>query len=80
MNQTNISIFLEVYTRHLTKAVSDNPSDYTYHPNSSNLVAEKMVKAFLQKSANKDSIAVKRTCKELGISYTYKGIYEFLGV
>jgi hypothetical protein len=34
--------------------------------------------AFAQGSYNKDGLAVKNTCKALGVNYTYKAINEYL--
>ncbi|MGL5422682.1 MAG: hypothetical protein ACRDAJ_06880 [Serratia fonticola] len=42
--------------------------------------AEKMVKAFCEKRANKDGDACKRACKALGIKHTYQAIETYLGV
>jgi thermostable 8-oxoguanine DNA glycosylase len=40
-------------------------------------IALKMIAALERGSYNKDSKAIKRTCKEIGIRYTYRAIREF---
>jgi hypothetical protein len=42
--------------------------------------ANKMRSAFLAGSYNKDGRAIRATCRELGIKYTYKAIAEWLAV
>jgi hypothetical protein len=41
-------------------------------------LANKMTESLLAGSANKDAEGIKRTCKALGISYTYKAIESYL--
>ena len=41
-------------------------------------LALKMTSSLLSATANKEGLGVKRTCKALGISYTYKAIEQFL--
>ena len=77
--QDRINTFQEVYTRNLLKAVEKYPQEYAYPKDEVPLIAAKMVAALLRNSANKDSRAIKWTCKELGIPYTYKGLKEYFG-
>jgi hypothetical protein len=40
-------------------------------------LAEKMTNSLQAGTANKDGDGIKRTCKELGIAYTYKAIAAY---
>lgn len=75
--QEKVNTFQEVYTRNLFRAVEEYPQEYAYSKDAVPLIAAKMVAALLRNSANKDSRAIKWTCKELGIPYTYKGLKEY---
>jgi len=75
----NFEKWVKEYRYQLGKAVMLKPADYPWFPGISvDSVADKMTKAFAQGSYNKDGIAVKNTCKALGVSYTYKAINEYL--
>ena len=41
-------------------------------------LARKMTLGLIEGTANKDGEGIKRTCKTLGIAYTYKAIKQFL--
>jgi hypothetical protein len=81
-----IDTFMAVYERHLTAVISDpknqyseaNPGGYCYGPEAVPGVVSKMRGAFLAGTFNKDGLAIKRACKELGIPYTYAGIKAYL--
>lgn len=47
---------------------------------SPDLLAIWMTNGLLNKRAAIDGEGIKRTCKKLGIKYTKKGVYEYLGV
>lgn len=69
--------FSEVYTKNLEKAVRERPDQYNWPVANVPTVAAKMLAAVDRGSHNKDSLAFKWTCKELGIRHTYKAIEEY---
>jgi hypothetical protein len=75
----NLDKFMEVYTRHLKLAVESHPEEYVYSMDELFVVLARMRNAFAHKSFNKDSRAIKATCKELKIKHTYRDIETFLG-
>jgi hypothetical protein len=72
--------FKDVYLESLMECIQQYPNKYCYGEQEAMSVCDKMFDAFMRHTANKDGMAVKKTCKKLGISYTYKGISEYLGV
>lgn len=75
---SNLKTFREVYERKLIAAIKRNPDRYHYSIDRAPTVARNMTTALLEGTGCKDSAAVKATCRELGIPYTYKGISAFL--
>jgi len=71
--------FFTVYAQQLLAVVSDPANGYMYGPDEVPTVVAKMRDAVLNRSYNKDGLAFKRTCKVLGIPYTYAGINNFVG-
>ncbi|MDD5186513.1 MAG: hypothetical protein PHS84_14760, partial [Paludibacter sp.] len=57
----------------------NNPVEYAYPLSEVPIVVNKMKKAFIQKTFNKDGKAIKATCKALKIGYTYRDIETYLG-
>lgn len=76
--ETKQAQFFRVYEEELNKAVRQYPDDYAFPPSKVPEVVERMKAAFLRQSYNKDGQAIKATCKQLGIKYTYKAINEFI--
>jgi len=74
-----IDDFMVVYVEELTRAVTDYPDSYAYPVGEVPDVAGRMRAAFIKGSYNKDGMAIKRTCKRLGIKHTYRDINGFLG-
>ena len=74
----NLDVFIKVYERQLTNAVRDYPQEYMWPVENVPVVAQKMRVAFSKGSYNKDGRAIKATCKELGIKYTYPAINSYL--
>jgi GGDEF domain-containing protein len=70
--------FRIAYTRHLERAVNLYPDQYGYGKDQVPKVVEKMINALARGSANKDSLAIKATLKELKIKNTKGAISEFL--
>lgn len=82
-------MFASGYRRNLIVAVNESPEQYAVgklgfssNPTEyAETTADKMLTAIMERgigSVNKDSVAFKRTCKELGIKHTYKAIEAFL--
>lgn len=74
----NFQCFMEVYRENLIKAHNESPQDYAWSLADLDLVIERMTRAIEKGSYNKDSVAFKKTCKELGIKHTYKDIDSFI--
>ena len=76
---TNIEKFTTVLTRHYSELFDSDP-DYGYSKGrlTPMALAKIMADGLRTGSANKDGKGIKRTCKELGIKYTYTEIKEFL--
>lgn len=77
---SNQQKFYNTYLEKLQECVNKYPEHYSYDEKQVKFVADKMYSAFIKRSANKDGPAIKMTCKELGIGYTYKAIEEYLGI
>jgi hypothetical protein len=75
----NFNKFISEYSKQLTLAVSNYPNEYCYPVSQVPSIVEKMKVAFIRKSFNKDSRAIKATCKVLKIGYTYRDIETYLG-
>ena len=71
--------FLTEYGKQLTHAVTTQPQEYAYPLSEVPLVIDKMGRAFLRGSFNKDGLALKATCKALKIKHTYRDIKTYLG-
>lgn len=77
---TNQLKFLEVYKKNLRDCIKENPDNYRINESNVEDFGERFIIGFMKFKSSKDGMAVKRTCKELGIGYTYKAIEEYLGV
>lgn len=73
--------FFQTYREQLELAVNAAPEEYLWYTpgnvESINATARLMGLAFERQSFNKDSRAVKATCKALGIRHTYKAIQAY---
>lgn len=78
----NHELFLETYSRALEKLWDHIDYEYCRRTNqyTPETLAVKMFDAILKKQADKDSRAIKLTCKNLGIKHTYQDIYKFLEI
>ncbi len=74
----NFDTFMIVYKKQLKDAVVNYPQEYQFPIESVPDVVEKMGEGFNRGTYNKDGRAIKATCKELGIKYTYTAINEYL--
>jgi len=72
--------FYNTYVAELEREVARKPDAYAWPASMAPLVARRMVYALAVSGGNKDSNAIRRTCKGLGIPYTYRGIREYLNL
>ena len=77
---TGLDRFMVVYERHLREAHAANPAEYRWPIEELPTVLGRMREAIARGSMSKDSPAFKRTCKELGIKYTYTAIREYVAM
>jgi hypothetical protein len=77
-HQTAFANFAMIYTEELARAVKDYPSEYRWPFKDVPVVAAKMLDAVKRGSFNKDSRAIRATCKRLGIKHTYTAIRDYL--
>jgi len=78
VNELNLDNFMQVYARHLPICIQEHPNDYTYGIDHVPHVVARMRQAFAKNSYNLDGAAIRRTCRELKIPYTRKGIAKYL--
>jgi hypothetical protein len=76
--KTNRELFTALYTENLFKCVKLYPDEYCYTNDQVISVARKMETAIVSGCYNKEGRAIKMTCKQLGIKYTYTGINEYI--
>lgn len=69
--------FNSTYKEELRKVVLERPEEYRWPISQLDEVCRRMFSAFETGSFNKDGLAIKRTCKKLGIKYTYRDIESF---
>lgn len=74
----NLSAFVNEYRKQLTQAVTLRPDLYAYSTDLVPLVVDRMASAFEHRTYNHDSLAIKWTCKVLGIRHTRKAIDAFI--
>ncbi len=77
-NHQRLEQFMEAYARNLAAAREEFPADYAWPASEFATVLGRMRGAVERLSFNKDGHAFKRTCKDLGIKYTYSAIKSFL--
>lgn len=76
--QERLNAWMAIYTPLLEQMVLEHQDQYAYGKAQVPTVALRMRDAFASGSYNKDSLAIKKTCKALGIKYTYDGINTYL--
>lgn len=76
--QTNFEKFLNVYSEKLESERRANPDLYSWPLDELPKVIKRMSIGFVTGSFNKESKAIKETCKYFGIKHTYKAIAEFV--
>lgn len=83
MNEQNFVRFKKAYEQGLTEAVRKYPEEYDYPPEQAGIVAEKMFAAILKNHKQVmyiNSRGFKNACSLVGIKYSQKAIFEFLGL
>lgn len=75
---SNPDKFFTEYRKQLEHAILTYPQNYAYPISQLGIVFEKMRIAIDAGSFNKDSQAIKATCKTLGIKHTYSAIHAYL--
>lgn len=78
METFNSKRFRAVYTRKLTEAMEAHPTEYRFPKDQIPKVVDKMVTGLAKGEANKEGFAIRNTCRELGIAYTYTAISAYL--
>lgn len=73
----NKQLFEQTLTEEYKTLYATDPAYSTFTISPEDL-AKRMTHALYRTSGNKDGKGIKRTCKKLGINYTYKAISEFL--
>ena len=73
-----IDQWMEVYEQKLVESHAKHPELYAYPANEIPFTVHRMRGAFKRGSYNKDSHAIKATCKHFGVKHTYKAIKSFL--
>lgn len=66
------------YQKQLLLALEEHPEEYAYDQSNIPTVLIKMRNAFKNGSYNKDSRAIRATCKVFKIKHTYKDIERFI--
>lgn len=70
--------FYRAYLPELLAELERDPLEYAWPKADAPRVARAMVRGLTTGTANKDSNAIRRACRKLGIAYTYKGLKEAL--
>lgn len=78
----NLETFLTLYTEELTRSVREKPGEYSY-PEAEVPTVMGRIRTAIERGntfggVNKDSCAIRRLCKRLGIKHTYKAIDAYL--
>lgn len=74
----NLDLWMNVYAEKLKEAIQQHPELYAYPLAEAEFVIHRMRGAFERGCYNKDSHAIKATCKHFKISHSYKAITRFL--
>lgn len=74
----NLDKWMEVYEQKLVESHAKHPELYAYPANEIPFTVHRMRGAFEKGSYNKDSHAIRATCKHFHIQHTYKAIKSFL--
>lgn len=77
-NNENIAIWTRIYAEELIDAVLKHPEEYTIAMSEVPGVTERMTRALVNGTGNKEGRAIKATCRRLRIAHTYKAIKTYL--
>jgi 3-dehydroquinate dehydratase len=69
--------FAKVYRVELERRVRSHPEVYWYPVEEVPAVVDKMTLAFVAGTYNHDSVAIRATCKKMGIPYSRRGLESF---
>ena len=72
----NVDRWNSVYRAELAKAMESHPDEYMPGIDAE-IVANRMIAAFERGTYNKDSRAIRATCRHFGIKHTYAAINAF---
>jgi len=78
--EIQVQKFCDVYRVELEKAVMEFPQQYTYSVSLVPDVVYRMREAFIAGTYNYGGIAIRRTCKILGIKHTIKAMEQFFNL
>jgi hypothetical protein len=76
--KTNRTLFFATYGEQLALALVSHPAEYAWPAANLPVVLARMTDSFIRGCYNKDSRAIKATCKILDIKHTYSAINSFL--
>lgn len=79
LNLNNRNFFKLLYGANLKRAHGQWPDKYVWPAYELLNVMERMFAAIDKGSFNKDGLAFKWTCKQLGIKHTYQAIFNYFG-
>lgn len=79
MENENQKHFCAILERHYVSLFETPHYAYLATRTTPDALALKITESLIVGTANKDGDGIKRTCKDLGIAYTYKAIRAYLG-
>lgn len=77
INDANFFRFIVIYTEKLREAVAKHPEVYRYTQAEVPAVVDRMREAFVRGSYNHDGLAIRNTCKAVGIKPTRTALEAF---
>lgn len=78
MREDRVQQFRELYLVELERVVREYPEEYAYSIDTVPAVVDRMMEAIRKWTFNKDSRAIKATCKLLGVKHTYAAMRAWL--
>jgi hypothetical protein len=78
MNEERFALFGAVYRVELERAVKEHPEEYGWPVENVPVVVDRMMAAIRAETFNKDSRAIRATCKAFGLKHTYKALRAWL--
>ena len=68
--EQQVETFVSFFATELAKAVVERPDEYGFPVDEVPIVVNRMRQAFIRGSYNHDGVAIRRTCKCLGLKHT----------